>query len=239
MRPLRQSSTASDLDAWVFAYDAYAALAGLPPRNAATIAVQNGGGIRDQGGSNFLPPGPISRLDLLNMLPFDNTIVVVSNVAAAELESILEHSAASLPAQGGQFLQVGGLRVDYDPARTATVTLPDGSITVPCGPRQAVGYEEAAREYLQGNPEFPLVGALRNVPALRAVPDRERGADRHQRPLSFAISLSSRPASRSTASPSAPAGGQARREPSSTPSMRNGGARLSKSPVSGCPSGSK
>jgi 2',3'-cyclic-nucleotide 2'-phosphodiesterase (5'-nucleotidase family) len=215
-------------DAWLFAYDAYAGLAGLQPRDATTIALQNGGGIRDQGGSNFLPssnlPGPISRLDLINMLPFDNTIVVVSNVTAAELKSILERAAASLPGQGGQFLQIGALQVSYDPSRTANVTLADGTITVP-GDRvrsvtladgtpivvdgevvpgapdvqvvtnnftagggdnfpqlagnpdktvlrkesgQAVAYEEAAREYLQGNPEFPLVGSLRNVPATDA-----------------------------------------------------------------------
>lgn len=121
-------------DAWLDTYDRYAANVGLPPRDATVIAIQNGGGIRDNG-SNFLPgtgvTGVISRLDLLNMLPFDNTMVVVSGVTAAELKQILERSAASLPAQGGQFLQVAGLTVTYDVSFAANVTLTNGTITVP------------------------------------------------------------------------------------------------------------
>jgi len=104
-------------DAWLDTYDRYAGNVGLPPRDATVIAIQNGGGIRDSGG-NFLPGngqvGVISRLDLINMLPFDNTMVVVSDVTPAELKQTLERSAASLPAQGGQFLQVAGLQVTYD-----------------------------------------------------------------------------------------------------------------------------
>jgi len=121
-------------DAWLDTYDRYAGNVGLPPRDARVIAIQNGGGIRDNG-SNFLPgagvAGVISRLDVLNMLPFDNTMVVVSGVSAAELKQILERSAASLPAQGGQFLQVAGLTVTYDVTFTANVTLTNGTITVP------------------------------------------------------------------------------------------------------------
>ena len=121
-------------DAWLDTYDRNAANVGLPPRDATVIAIQNGGGIRDNSG-NFLPgngvPGVISRLDLLNMLPFDNTMVVVTGVTPAELKQILERATASLPGQGGQFLQLAGLSVTYDPSFPANVTLGDGTITVP------------------------------------------------------------------------------------------------------------
>jgi len=120
-------------DAWLDTYDRNAANVGLPARDATVIAIQNGGGIRDNAG-NFLPgnglPGVVSRLDLLNMLPFDNTMVVVTGVTPAELKLVLERSGASLPGQGGQFLQIAGLSVTYDVAFAANVTLGDGTITV-------------------------------------------------------------------------------------------------------------
>jgi 2',3'-cyclic-nucleotide 2'-phosphodiesterase (5'-nucleotidase family) len=123
-------------DAWLDTYDRYADNVGLPPRGGEerVLAIQNGGGIRDNAG-DFLPsdgePGVISRLDVLNMLPFDNTMVVVQDVTPSELKEILQRAAASLPNQGGQFLQVAGFSVTYDPARTAQVVTSDGVITVP------------------------------------------------------------------------------------------------------------
>lgn len=121
-------------DAWLDAYDRYAANVGLPARTPTVVAIQNGGGIRDNGG-NFLPSsgvaGTISRLDVLNMLPFDNTMVVVSEVTPAALKDILERSAASLPALGGQFLQMSGLTVTYNTSFPAQVITSAGVVTTP------------------------------------------------------------------------------------------------------------
>lgn len=122
-------------DAWLDAYDRYAGNVGLPARTATVLAIQNGGGIRDNGG-NFLPSSgdvtdPISRLDIINTLPFDNTMVVVSDVTPSDLEQILERSAASLPGQGGQFLQIAGFDVTYDTSGTAQVITAAGVVTTP------------------------------------------------------------------------------------------------------------
>jgi 2',3'-cyclic-nucleotide 2'-phosphodiesterase (5'-nucleotidase family) len=122
-------------DAWLFAYDGYAALAGLPPRDAATVAVQNGGGIRDNAGP-VLPvggvaPGALSRKNTLDTLSFfTNLMTVVNDVSPTELEEILERSAASLPGAGGQFLQVGGIKVTYDVSEPAQVIVA-GVVTNP------------------------------------------------------------------------------------------------------------
>ena len=65
-------------DAYLAAYDRFATPNGLPPRGAGNpvIALQNGGGIRQNGG-DVLPVGgasEISRLNTLNVLPFFNSM---------------------------------------------------------------------------------------------------------------------------------------------------------------------
>ena len=120
-------------DSYLRSYDTYASAAGLPPRGAATkvIAVQNGGGIRQNAG-DVLPvgtafdgsaytgvPGPITRRNTLDVMAFlTNSMTVVRDVSPDDLKQILERSAATLPGQGGQFLQVGGLTVTYSTAGT-------------------------------------------------------------------------------------------------------------------------
>ena len=121
-------------DAWLDTYARNAANVDLPALGASTVAIQNGGGIRDNAG-NFLPTngqrGVISRLDLLNMLPFDNTMVAVQGVTPTELKDILERSAASLPGQGGQFLQIAGFKVTYNTTFPAQVITNAGVVTTP------------------------------------------------------------------------------------------------------------
>jgi 5'-nucleotidase len=113
-------------DSFVAAYDRYADNSGLPPRGPdnRVIGVQNGGGIRQNAG-DILPvggaPGVISRLNTIDVLPFDNFVTVVQNVTPSDLKTILERSAASLPGTGGQFLQVSGITV------TLNLTFPVGS----------------------------------------------------------------------------------------------------------------
>jgi 2',3'-cyclic-nucleotide 2'-phosphodiesterase (5'-nucleotidase family) len=125
-------------DAFLHVYDAYADNVGLAPRSAANrlIAVANGGGIRQNAGDILPTSGvagdPIARLDTINVLPFDNFVTVVQGVSPADLKRILERSAASLPDDGGQFLQVAGLRVVYNNvlpvgSRVISATLSDGT----------------------------------------------------------------------------------------------------------------
>ncbi len=98
------------------------------------IAVQNGGGIRQNAGDQ-LPvtgevPGNIRRLDTLNVLPFANFVAVVQDVTPVDLEAILERSASGLPGQGGQFLQIAGFRVTYDPSQPAQELDVEGNVLV-------------------------------------------------------------------------------------------------------------
>jgi 5'-nucleotidase len=125
-------------DAFLAAYDRYAAKNGFAPRSTANpvIAVTNGGGIRQNAG-DVLPtsgtlPGTISRLDTLNVLPFDNFVTVVSGITPNEIKAIFDRAATAVPNTGGQFLQVAGIRVVYkvnprtNVARVDSVTLADG-----------------------------------------------------------------------------------------------------------------
>lgn len=73
------------------------------------IAVTNGGGIRAS-----IHPGEIKVADIYNVLPFDNTLVVVEMLGMDIIEA-LEHSVRLLPEQNGGFLQVSGLTFEVDP----------------------------------------------------------------------------------------------------------------------------
>jgi 5'-nucleotidase len=123
-------------DAYLYTYDQLAAVNGLPPLDETVIAVQNGGGIRQNAG-DVLPvdgvvPGKITRANTLDVLAFlTNTVTVVQNVTPEELKQILERSASRLPGAGGQFLQIGGFTVEYDISRTAQVIDNDGTVTTP------------------------------------------------------------------------------------------------------------
>ena len=105
-------------DAFTASYDAYAASTGLPERGPDDLVVtfQNGGGIRQNAG-DVLPAGAvegaaITRLDTINVLPFDNYVVVVEGLTATDLREALELSCASVG--GGGFLQVSALRYTCD-----------------------------------------------------------------------------------------------------------------------------
>lgn len=153
-------------DSFLFVYDKYAATNSLPARSTANpvIAIQNGGGIRQTAG-NTLPISPsitLSRRNTLDVLPFANFVSVVNDVTPAELKLILERSAASLPGEGGQFLQIAGLRVTYNISNTAHVVSSSGFISV-TGSRVVFAALEDGRVLI--NNGQPVAGA----PNLRIV----------------------------------------------------------------------
>ncbi len=93
------------------------------------VSLKNGGGIRAQIGSvnpsdgEKLPPaanpeagkpaGGISQLDVENALRFDNKLMVFDTTPQGLL-NILNNPNATTPGNGG-FMQLGGVRVSYDP----------------------------------------------------------------------------------------------------------------------------
>jgi 5'-nucleotidase len=88
------------------------------------VALQNGGGIRQNGGV-ALPTngkiGAISRGNTFDLLPFDNRLVAISSVTAEQIKEILERSCAVGTSGGGQFLQVAGMKVTCSRSGTAMV----------------------------------------------------------------------------------------------------------------------
>lgn len=113
-------------DAFLHAYSTRASGANLPAAGSANplVSLQNGGGIR-QGGGNKFPTtgtvGAISRGNTFDLLPFDNRLVAIANVSAANIKEILERSCSVGTSGGGQFLQVGGMKVTCSRSGTATV----------------------------------------------------------------------------------------------------------------------
>lgn len=79
----------------------------------ADIVITNGGGIRAS-----IAAGNITMGDIYNVLPFDNTLVVLELSGEAILNS-LEHGLRLYPEQNGGFSQVAGLTVKFDPSRPA------------------------------------------------------------------------------------------------------------------------
>ncbi len=64
------------------------------------------------------PPYPISRGQVLTVLPFGN-VVVTLQVTGAQLKAILENGVSAMPGVNGRFPQVSGLCFTYDIAAAA------------------------------------------------------------------------------------------------------------------------
>ncbi|MGX5655937.1 bifunctional metallophosphatase/5'-nucleotidase, partial [Geodermatophilus nigrescens] len=90
-----------------------AAAAGI---TAPVVAIQNGGGIRN---NTVLPAGPISELDTYTVLPFSNFVAVAPAMPAATFVAGVERGLSGLPGAAGQFAQAAGYRVTYDASRPA------------------------------------------------------------------------------------------------------------------------
>lgn len=89
---------------------AEAMLAATP---GAEIAVTNAGGLRAG-----LPEGPVSLGDVLEVLPFGNTLATLT-IRGGDLRAALEAGLSRYAENGGGFPQVAGLRYGFDPAAPA------------------------------------------------------------------------------------------------------------------------
>ncbi len=77
---------------------------------SATIAIENGGGIRAS-----IPAGEITMGQVLEVLPYGNRISVLS-ITGAELETALENGVSQVEDGAGRFPHVGGMRYAFDPS---------------------------------------------------------------------------------------------------------------------------
>jgi 2',3'-cyclic-nucleotide 2'-phosphodiesterase (5'-nucleotidase family) len=80
----------------------------------ADAALMNGGGIR--AGKVYPPGSAITRRDILAELPFNNKVVAVQ-ISGRDLKRAVENGLAQLPASGGRFPQVSGIRLEADVKR--------------------------------------------------------------------------------------------------------------------------
>lgn len=77
------------------------------------MALQNGGGIRAA-----INQGPITVGEVIEVLPFGNTLAVM-DVTGAELKAAFEHSFSQYPKENGGFLHVAGAKVEFDSSKPA------------------------------------------------------------------------------------------------------------------------
>lgn len=92
-----------------FVTDAYRIMTG------ADVAVCNSGGIRSE-----IEIGSVSRLDLMNINPWNKEMYVVE-ITGQQLIDLLEHSVHSYPEHSGAFLQVSGVTFDVEAWRESPV----------------------------------------------------------------------------------------------------------------------
>jgi 2',3'-cyclic-nucleotide 2'-phosphodiesterase (5'-nucleotidase family) len=85
-----------------------AIVAAMLLESGADVAMINGGSIRTS-----IAAGPVSRGDLIAVLPFGNTTAVIE-VTGAELVAMLENGLSGYPEPSGAFPQVGGLTYSFN-----------------------------------------------------------------------------------------------------------------------------
>ncbi|MEM6621427.1 MAG: bifunctional metallophosphatase/5'-nucleotidase [Pseudomonadota bacterium] len=79
-------------------------------RFGAQIAIMNGGGLRAP-----INAGEVTRGDILQLLPFQNTLAEFW-MTGADIRAALEHGVSAVEDSHGRFPQVAGLRYAYDPS---------------------------------------------------------------------------------------------------------------------------
>lgn len=87
----------------------------VPPGGSAAERLPNEG-IVDSNGNQVKPEGGISQNDIQTSLAFNNALTLLT-LTRAELVAVLEHGVANIG--GGQFAQLSGVRLSYDPDQPA------------------------------------------------------------------------------------------------------------------------
>lgn len=102
--------------------------------SAPHVAIQNGGGIRN---ASLIPSGEITVGTTWDIAPFRN-FVVVGEVSRATFHVLLEQAVDRIPGAGGQWAQVSGFTLTYDPAAPAREIARDGDCSLVGNPGERV-----------------------------------------------------------------------------------------------------
>jgi len=81
--------------------------------SGADIALTNGGGIRSS-----MPAGEVTKGNVLEVLPFGNTVTVIE-LTGADVKAALEHGLEDYPEAKGAFPHVAGMTVEFDASKEA------------------------------------------------------------------------------------------------------------------------
>jgi 5'-nucleotidase len=129
----------------------------LRDRLGAQVGLLNSGAIR---GNRVIPPGPITKKDVRELLPFSNTLTLLE-VTGAALRAALERSVDELPRPTGHFLQTAGIQMTVDPARPPGQRV--GAIAIDGQPLDPAGlYRVAVLDYLaRGQDGYPMLAGSR------------------------------------------------------------------------------
>ena len=101
---------------------------------APDVAIQNGGGIRND---SVIPAGEITTGITWDIAPFRN-FVVVGEVPREVFRVLLEQAVDRIPGAGGQFAQVSGFTLTYDPSAPAREIARDGDCSLAGNPGERV-----------------------------------------------------------------------------------------------------
>lgn len=96
--------------------------------NHPDVAIQNGGGIRN---NNIIPAGNITELNTFDMCPFANFVSMVEDIPANQFKEILENAVSRVEFIDGRFAQISGFTFVWDPTGTAQIIDINGNITTP------------------------------------------------------------------------------------------------------------
>lgn len=127
------------------------------------VALLNAGSLRSD---RVIAPGPLSRRDILGLLPFQNPLVLLS-IRGSELRAALEHGIEQRVARGvsGALPLVSGLRLAYDTRRPSGSRITEISV----GGRPLAAdraYTLATNAFLAGGGDGYRL--LKTLPVLRA-----------------------------------------------------------------------
>lgn len=97
----------------------------VPPGGTGFVRQQNGE-LVDSDGNIIKPEGGISQADIAASLAFNNALTLLT-ITRAQLVQVLEHGVANVG--GGQFAQISGVQVAFDPAQPAGNRIISAAIT--------------------------------------------------------------------------------------------------------------
>jgi 5'-nucleotidase len=113
----------------------------------ATIAFQNGGGVRAS-----IDAGEITMGEVITVLPFSNTLATV-DITGADVIEALENGVSDVENGAGRFAQVAGLKYAFDisqpvGSRVSEVLVKDGENWVPID--EEATYKIVTNNYVRG-----------------------------------------------------------------------------------------